>query len=127
MNVWLFIRSAILCTAAALIIFAFYGTDFFFLAKSVALGIGVSIIVSVFYPYLRGIKRGDRVSVVRNNMPVILGFGRLGFALTDSGIHKEVRVKMDDGKEAVGIVESYESVLSPPKVRIIYEERMMEQ
>lgn len=126
MNVSLFLKSAALCIAAALIAFAFYGTDLLFLAKGIALALGASIVLAVVYPHLRSIRRGDRVSLVKNNMPAIL-FGKAGFALNDSALHREVRVKLDDGKEAIGIVESYESVLSPPKVRIVYEETIMER
>ena len=59
-------------------------------------------------------------------MPTIFGLGRTGFALGDSALNREVRVKLDDGKEAIGIVEGYEGVLSPPRVRLIYEEKLVE-
>ncbi len=86
----------------------------------------VSIVFTIFYPHVRGVRRGDRVTVVGSGLPLFLGLGRSGFALNDSVLHKELRVKLDDGKEAIGVVESYEGVLSPPKVRLLYEEKLVE-
>lgn len=127
MSLSMFVKVTALSIAAALVSFAVYGTDLLFLAKALALAIGLSIAVTVFYPHLRGIRRGDRISVVGNGgIPLILGLGRTGFALSDGILHKEIRVKFDDGKEAIGIVESYEGMFSPPKVRLLYEEKLVE-
>ncbi|VVB98424.1 Uncharacterised protein [uncultured archaeon] len=126
MSLSMFVKTAGLAVAAAFVAFAFYGDGLLFLAKALALALGFSIVFTIFYPQLRGIRRGDRVAVVGSGLPVLFGLGRTGFALNDSGINKEVRVKLEDGKEAIGIVESYEGVLSPPKVRILYEEKLVE-
>ncbi len=126
MSLSIFVKTAGLSVAAALVAFALYGTDLLFLAKALAVAGGFSIAFTIVYPHLRGVKKGDRVTVLGSGIPMILGLGRSGFALTDSGLHKEVRVKLDDGKEAIGIVESYGGVISPPKVRILYEEKLVE-
>lgn len=123
MNIALFFKSLLLSAAIVLVSFALWGSDLMFLAKGMALAIGASIVVAIAYPQLRGVRKGDRVSLVRQNMLTLPGFGKTGFALNHSSMHKEVRVKMDDGREAVGVVESYESLLSPPRVRIMYEEQ----
>lgn len=125
MNISLFLKILGLCIAAALIIFVVYGTDLFFLVKTMALAIGLSIIINVFYPFIRKIKKGDRVLIVGNDIP-FFSLGRKGFALNNSELNKEIRVKLDDGREAVGIVESYEGMFSSPKIRIIYEENIVE-
>lgn len=126
MGISLFLKSIGLSVAIAFIAFAFVGSGLLFLAKALALALGVSIVFALVYPHVRGIKKGDKISVITNNTHFIFGFGRTGFALDNSGLHKEVRIRLDDGKEAIGIVESYESIFSPPKVRIFYEERFIE-
>lgn len=127
MNIGTFLTTAGLSIAAAFAAFALYGGDFMFLAKALALALSFSIVFSISYPHLRGIRKGDKVAVVGSGgLPMLFGLGRTGFALSDSGINKELRVKLEDGKEAIGIVESYEGVLSPPKVRILYEEKLVE-
>lgn len=126
MSFSLFVKTAAISVALALGAFAAYGSDLLFLAKGIALAVGFSIVFTISYPQLRGIRRGDRVSVVGGGIPLLFGLGRAGFAITDSCLHKEIRVKLDDGKEAIGIVESYEGVLSPPKIRLIYEEKLVE-
>lgn len=126
MSVSTFVKVLGLSIAAALVSFAVYGTDMLFLAKALALATGFSIAFTIFYPHMRGVRRGDRVVMVGGGLPMLLGIGRSGFALNDSVLNKEVRIKLDDGKEAIGIVESYEGVLSPPKVRLLYEEKLVE-
>lgn len=126
MSISMFAKTAALGIAAALIAFALYGGDLLFLAKALALALGFSIVFAIFYPQVRGIRKGDRVSVVGGGLPLLFGLGRSGLALDDSKVNREVRVKLEDGKEAIGIVESYEGILSPPKVRILYEEKFIE-
>lgn len=126
MSFSMFLKTTALCVAAALVGFAFYGDELFFLVKALALAFGFSIIFTLLYPHIRGIKKGDTLSIKGAGFPAFLGFGRIGFALTDSLMNKEVRVRLDNGKEAIGIVESYEGILSPPIVRILYEETSSE-
>jgi len=118
-----------LAIALALAAFAFYGSDLLFLAKALSLALGASIAFNLALPYVRGVKKGDRVSIVGGSTPMLLPWMfRGGTALTDGKINKEIRIRLDDGKEAYGVVESYDTLLPPlpPKVRILYEERMME-
>lgn len=99
---------------------------FLFLAKSIALGIGLSIVMSSVYPLIRGIRKGDTVAVVvSNSVPFLLG--RVGRALTNARKNNEIKVRFDNGEEAIGIVESYAGLISPPKIRILYEERLAEE
>ncbi len=126
MGISIFIKTAALGVAAALLAFALYGTDMLFLAKGIALALGFSIVFTVFYPYLRGIRKGDRISVNGAALPRIFGFGMSGFALSNGALNDEIRIQLDNGKEAVGIVESYESTFSLPRVRILYEEKLTE-
>lgn len=96
------------------------------LLKLVALSIGVSIIVALFYPSIRGVRKGDRVLVSTGNLPTILGFGRTGIAIEDGRLQKEIKIRFSNGREAVGIVEDYGGTFSIPKVRLLYEETLKE-
>lgn len=127
MTITTFLKTTALCVAAALVAFAFYGNDLLFLAKALALAFATSIVFTLAYPHIRGVRKGDKVFIVGGNTPLLFSFmGRTGFALTDSRLNREIRIRLDDGKEAVGIVESYDSILSPPKVRLLYEEKVIE-
>ena len=94
------------------------------LIKSLAFGIAISIAVPAVYPDVRGIHKGDNIMVDTSAIPFFAG--KLGTALTGGRKNKEIRVRFDNGEEAVGVVESYGGLLSPPKVKIVYEERLVE-
>lgn len=125
-----FLKTTGLCVAIALVFFAFYGNDLLFLAKALALAIGFSIAFTIGFPYVRGVRKGDKVQIngMAQNMPNFISWfaGRSGLALTNASLNKEIRIRLDDGKEAVGVVESYENLFSPTKVRLLYEEKIVE-
>ncbi len=121
-----FFQLLVFSIAVSLLAFAFTpAADIMFLLKSLALCIGLSILVTVLYPTLRGVQGGDTVTVVANSSLPSL-FGRGGIALTGGRRNSQVRIKLDDGREAVGIIESYEGLLSLPRIRLVYEEKLVE-
>ncbi len=126
MKLGLFVKLFLVSSALALLAFALTpSTDILFLLKALALGMAISIIGALAYPEIRGVKRGDAVSVViSNSIPSFIG--RVGRALSNARKNSELRVRFDNGEEAVGIVESYAGLISLPKIRIIYEEKMIE-
>jgi len=101
--------------------------DFTFTAmlKAMALGAALSIGATVMYPEIRGIKAGDSVSVVQSSsIPSIIG--RAGRAVADGRKNGQIKIVLDNGVEVMGVVESYTGLISPPKIRIIYEEKLVE-
>jgi hypothetical protein len=96
------------------------------LFKMIAGGIVLAGVVSILYPEMRGIKSGDVVSVITSNTSVPFLIGRFGRALEEGKKNKLIKVKLGDGSEVIGIVESYEGIISPPRIRIIYEEKLVE-
>lgn len=96
-----------------------------FLLKAIALGLALSIAITVFYPSVRGIKAGDSVSVVSNSFAPTI-FGKGGIVMNTGRVNNEVRIRLDNGREAVGVVESYEGLFSLPRVRLVYEEKLVE-
>ena len=130
MSIYTFFRTLALSAAVALVAFVIYGNDLLFLAKGLALALAFSMVLTIALPILRGIRKGDRVSIVGGSaVPLLPWMFKTGTALTNGTLHKEIRIRLEDGKEAFGIVESYDSFFPPlpPRVRVIYEERPMDQ
>ena len=94
-------------------------TGLLLLAKLLALSLGASIVFMVAWPQARGIREGDTLVVMGGPFAVLFGLGAK--ALNEARMGGEVKVKLPGGKEAVGIVESYEGLLSPPKIKLVYE------
>ena len=110
--------------ALSLIYFAITpGQGLLELLKFMALSLGLSIVFLFLYPRLRQVRKGDQVTITGSSMPVpfasLLGFTAI--ALSDAAMGGEVKVRLGRGSEAVGMVESYEGLLSPPKIRLVYE------
>ncbi|MFH1785680.1 MAG: hypothetical protein ABH842_04595 [Candidatus Micrarchaeota archaeon] len=93
--------------------------------KMVAFGTVLSIGIAAVYPEIRGVKAGDTVSVVSNaGLPSILG--RIGRAAAAARKNEQVKIILDNGNEVVGIVESYIGLIGPAKIRLVYEEKLVE-
>ncbi|MEM4707453.1 MAG: flagella basal body P-ring formation protein FlgA, partial [Candidatus Anstonellales archaeon] len=89
------------------------------LVKLLAGATALTILIAFFYPMIRGVNKGDEVVVVAENMPVL--FGKIGRALVNAKKGEEIKVRLNDGREVVGILEEYEGLFSPPKVKILFE------
>jgi len=122
----LFFKLVILSLCASLLFFALAPESTLVdTLKLMAFGTVSSIAVTAFYPDIRGIKLGDKVSVVNSSStPGILG--RLGKAMAHCKKNDRVKIVLDNGGEILGIVESYSGLISPPKIRAIYEERLVD-
>lgn len=94
------------------------------LLKLLAVSAAVSIVGAVFYPELRGIKIGDIVSVI--NTPSSLLLAKTGVALEAGRKSNRIKIRLNNGGEALGVIRSYTGIISPPKVEIIYEEKIHE-
>jgi len=125
MRLMLFVKLSVLFSCLALLFFALTDAAVLSLLKMVAGGVVVSVAISAVYPEMRGIRKGDAVSVVTGNaLPAMLG--RLGVALDEGKRQGRIKVRLDNGNEVLGVVESYEGILSPPRIKIVYEERLVE-
>lgn len=99
--------------------------DLLFLLKALALGTALSVAIAVLYPQVRGVQQGDQVSVVTSSMIPAL-FGKGGIAISNGKLNSQIRIRLDNGREAVGVVESYNGLLTLPRVRLLYEEKLVE-
>ncbi|MEW5996934.1 MAG: hypothetical protein AB1657_05060 [Candidatus Micrarchaeota archaeon] len=92
------------------------------LLKYTSLSLGISILFILLYPRVKQVRKGDQV-LIASMGPLPSLFGFTATAVTGAAIGEEVRVKIGKGREAVGMVESYEGLFSPPRIRLIYEAR----
>jgi hypothetical protein len=126
MRIALFFRLMILSLCISLLAFALLPqTTLIGALKIMALGVVISIAVAAFYPELRGVKKGDKVAVVSDTS--VPGFlGRQGKASMSGRKNQKIRINLQNGSEATGVIESYCGMISPAKIRILYEERLAE-
>ena len=109
--------------ALSLLIYGFFGFSFDMLLRMLAISVGFSLLFLIFYPMLKGVKKGDEVVVVSHSfVPSFLG--RKGKIVKITKDYLIVKL-YEDGREVRGVIESYEGLLSPPRVRVIYEEQMI--
>ncbi|MGB9718987.1 MAG: hypothetical protein ACPL06_00125 [Candidatus Anstonellales archaeon] len=109
-----------LLIALSLLTFAFLpNAGLMDLVKLFAAATALTILSAFLYPMIRGVNKGDEVVVVAESVPVI--FGKIGRALVNAKKGEEIKVRLSDGREVVGILEEYEGFFSPPKVRILFE------
>ena len=122
----LFFKLMILALCTSLVSFALLQNSTILGAlKILALGTVFSIVITVFYPEIRGVKAGDTVSVVSGSgLPALLG--RIGRASAAARKNEQVKIILDNGNEVVGQVESYIGLIGPAKIRLLYEEKLVE-
>jgi hypothetical protein len=90
-----------------------------------AIGTVASVAIVAIYPELRGIKAGDTVSVVNDSrIPSLIG--RMGHAVAAGKKNAQIKIMLQNGTEVMGVIESYTGLISPPKIRVLYEERLVE-
>lgn len=92
--------------------------------QSLALGIGVSILMSLGWPHARGVRRGDRLvaqvprtqqtpggvfAFVDNVVVIALEGGRTG---------GKIKVRLGNGRSGEGIITAYAGTFSPAVIQI---------
>ncbi|MBD3210584.1 hypothetical protein GF318_04350 [Candidatus Micrarchaeota archaeon] len=93
--------------------------------KMLALGTVASVAITAFYPDLRGVRSGDTVAVVTDSaIPGIIG--RIGWAVDNGRKNEQIKITLQNGSEVLGVIESYNGLISPPKIRVIYEEKLVD-
>ncbi len=118
----LFIKAIFSLLALALIAWALVpGLD---PLKVAAVAIGLSLLVPIGYPYVRGVKKGDGLIVVKGNVETILLFNASSCVALDSGKKGDIiGVMLQDGMLAQATVIDYEGFITPAKVRITQEQK----
>ncbi|MEM4367123.1 MAG: hypothetical protein QW035_03265 [Candidatus Anstonellales archaeon] len=127
MRAFLFLKTIAFLVALSLISFGVLDLTLGTLLKMIAGSFGIALLVAIFYPEIRGVKKGDKVIVTTGDMPGSFNIflGKVGEALTPGRAKQQIRVKLGKGKEVVGIVEDCGGIITEPKVRVIYYEEEM--
>ncbi len=126
MRIMMFFKLMVISLCASLLAFALLpDSSMIGTLKIMAVGTVLSIGVTAFYPEVRGIKAGDTVSVVADSgIPAIIG--RLGTAAMSGKKNQRIKITLQNGNEAFGVIESYTGIISPPRIRLLYEERLVD-
>ena len=90
------------------------------LVKLLAASFGISLLFVLFYPRLRGVRKGDTVQIMKGAISQLLGL--TGTVQGDCRVGEEVKVRIGKRREAIGVLESYEGLFTPARVSLIYEE-----
>ena len=120
MRLWLFLKVFAICTAAALIYAAAFAGDITLglLVRLAAADLGVSLLVAMVYPQVRGVKAGDMMLLISDEGIFSI---RTAVALEGKRLNETIRLSLPDGREAIGMVESYAGIITPARARLMVE------
>lgn len=126
MRIMMFIKLMVASLCLSLLAFALLpDSSLIGTLKIMALGTVLSIAATAFYPEFRGIRAGDAVSVVTDSgIPAIIG--RMGTAAAPGKKNQRIKIMLQNGTEVLGVIESYTGIISPPRIRLLYEERLVD-
>jgi len=126
LKIMLFVKSFLVLLMISFIVFIFLDIDVLMLLKMAAGATVISVVFSIAYPEIRGVKGGDTVMIVTSDNPLTL-VGRFGKAIDAGKKNATIKIKLKDGNEIVGIIEGYSGIITPPRVKPVYEERLVER
>lgn len=121
MKLILFGKMAIISIAITLLFFGVTDLSIIEALKLQALGIFVALILTIIIPEIRGVKKGDPVTIITNSI-----FGKLGYAAEIGRKHEEIKIMLANGSEISGIIEDYGGLITHPRIRVLYEEKLIE-
>ena len=83
-----------------------------------ALALVGAIVFAFAQPMLFGVSKGERVLLITQD-PVSSSIAvRLAVALESGKLHKDIKIAMDGGLEAIATIESYPGILTPARVSV---------
>ncbi len=134
MNLRVLGTSLLLLSAIALLGYGFHQSinaalglkESFFdsLMQSLAVAVGLSILVAFAYPHLRGVRTGDLIlaSVPRAHSTPrgVFAFveNATAIALEDGRVGQKIKVRLSNGRTGEGVIEAYAGAFAPPSVQI---------
>ncbi|MEM2974418.1 MAG: hypothetical protein QW112_02225 [Candidatus Micrarchaeia archaeon] len=121
-------RLLLIFTAVSLIYYGLTpGAGLGLLAKLLAIDVGGAILVTLAYPYIRGVKKGDKISVVEDRAPagpawtIFIGLSN-GTALDDGRLGDAIKVELLDRSIAICRISKYEGFFSNHEAKILQRE-----
>ena len=120
MLIGFFSKTIVLFTALALIAFGVTpNATLGYLAKLAALDVGLSLLTLFVYPYVRGVRKGDRLIVSDERTPVFLfGFAN-AVATSDGWVNDLIQFELIDGTTGIGKVSRYEGIISNAEIKVM--------
>lgn len=92
--------------------------------KLVAIAVALAILAGYAWPRVRGVRRGDvLIAFVRRHQQTPFGVATLSepvfvTALESGRVGKKIRVNLQNGSLAEGVIEEYAGTISPPTIRL---------
>jgi len=122
MRLWLFLKAFAICSAVALLYAAlgFEAITLGLLVRLAAADLGISLLVAMLYPNVRGVKAGDMVLLVSDAGIFSI---RTAVALESKRVNETIRVALPDGREAYAMLESYAGIITPARARVLVEKQ----
>ena len=122
-NIRVFIGTFLVSFALALVAFAVLPeSDLMLLLKLLALALGITLLSPFWYPHVRGVRKGDIVTITSD---AVVGSLR-GEALENGRQGQEIRVLTEDGKEIQCKITKYAGTFSRAKVKANDETQVIE-
>lgn len=122
-----FFNPLFISIAIFLLIYAVGYLPFF---NAISAGIALGIIANITYPHIRGVKKGDVLSVssgpsVSTNLPNIIQIA-FGAMFSTSAIASQngkkgeiINVLLEDGTDAKGLITNYAGIFSSAEIKLI--------
>ncbi len=92
--------------------------------KLVAIAVALAIAAGYAWPRMRGVRRGDvLITFVRRHQQTPFGVATINepvfvTALENGRVGKKIRVSLQNGSLAEGVIEEYAGTISPPSIRL---------
>ena len=122
MLVGLTARLLVVFVAASLIYFGLTpSAGLIFLAKLVAVSIGAAILVPIAYPFVKGIRKGDKLIVSEERGPaftIFIGMSN-GTALENGRLGDAIKIELIDKSIAVCRISKYEGFFSNAEAKVL--------
>ncbi len=120
MLIGFFARVLVFFTAMALILFGITpNATLGLLAKLIAIDIGLALVTLLAYPQIRGIRKGDRIIVSEEKLPIFLFGFTNAVAMSDGRFNDLIQFELMDGTTGIGKVSRYEGLLTNPEVKVM--------
>lgn len=121
----LFAKLLVIFSAVSLIYFGITpGIGLGTLAKLLAAALGTAVIIPVAYPYVRGIRKGDKISVSEERAPgwtIFIGLSN-GAALESGRTGDAIKIELLDKSIAIARISKYEGFFSNAEAKLLQRE-----
>lgn len=129
MLIGLAVKLIVLFVAASLIYFSLTpSAGLGMLAKSMALAFGAAILIPLIYPFIRGVRNGDRINVTQEGnalaipaFTIIMGLSN-GTAIESGRIGDAIKIELIDRSIAIARISKYEGFFSNAEAKILQRE-----